>query len=180
MSSTDDYLLKMDGAIKRRLVKKGQILLRSGDEHRVSFQVRKGLLRSYIIDEKGKEHVFMFAPEGWIVGDLESHIFETQADLFIDALEDSEVDEIDVVAFGKPEDMPHDALVEQMQKLLRRVSVLQHRVIMLMSAPAVDRYREFVKTYPNITQRVPQRMVASYLGITPEALSKIRRELVKR
>ena len=62
------------------------------------------------------------------------------------------------------------------EKLLKRVAVLQKRIIMLMSATAWERYQDFIETYPNIVQRVPQKMIASYLGITPEALSKIRGE----
>jgi len=71
-------------------------------------------------------------------------------------------------------------LKQQIEKFVRRVAVLQHRVLMLMSAKAADRYEEFIKTYSNISQRVPQRMIASYLGITPEALSKIRGEIAKK
>ena len=160
-------------------VKKGTIL-QSGDKQGTkSYFVRKGLLRSFTIDEKGKEHVFMFAPEGWIVGDFESQVKGSRS-LMIDALEDSEIDVLDTRMLGELENFPVEVLREQVNKLVRRVSVLQHRVIMLLSASGADRYLEFLKTYPNITQRVPQRMIASYLGITPEALSKIRGELAKK
>jgi CRP-like cAMP-binding protein len=64
-------------------------------------------------------------------------------------------------------------------RLMKRISVLQRRVIMLMSATALQRYNDFLEMYPNIVQRVPQKMIASYLGITPEALSKIRGQLAK-
>lgn len=131
------------------------------------------------MDEKGKEHVFMFAPEGWLVGDFESQTFDTPTVLSIDALEDSEIEAIDTENFSILNDMPPRVLQQQIQKLLRRVSVLQHRVLMLMSATAAARCQEFIKTYPNVSQRVPQRMIASYLGVTPEALSKIRGEIAK-
>lgn len=161
----------------QQTVSKGTILQSSGENRHRSYFVRKGLLRSYAIDKKGKEHVFMFAPEGWMVGDVESQMFDIPSTLHIDALEESEVDVIDSKNFASFDNLPKEALEQQILKLARRISVLQHRVLMLISASAADRYKEFIKTYPNITQRVPQRMIASYLGITPEALSKIRGEI---
>lgn len=160
-------------------VKKGMTLQVSGENGLRSFFVKKGLLRSYIIDHKGKEHVYMFAPEGWIIGDVVSYSFETPTELYIDALEDSEIEVIDSKLIGEIDKLPKEALIQQINKLSRRVAVLQHRVLMLMSAKAADRYKEFLKTYPNIVQRVPQKMIASYLGITPEALSKIRGEMAR-
>lgn len=149
-------------------VKKGETLQRKGELSTSVFLVKKGLLRSYSIDDKGKEHIFMFGPEGWIVGDNVTP--SEKGDLFIDALEDS-------VVIPIPKNIPtkHDT-----QKLHKRIGVLQKRVIMLMSAPAIDRYNHFLKTYPDIIQRVPQKMIASYLGITPQALSTIRGKLAKK
>jgi len=169
-----ELTIELTKRVQQRTVAKGTILQSSGAKKHQGFFVRKGLLRSYTIDNKGKEHVFLFAPEGWMVGDIESNTFDTPAILFVDALEDSEVDVIDSDVFSAFEQLPKEVLSFQIEKLLRRVSVLQRRVLMLMSASATERYQEFVKTYPMITQRVPQRMIASYLGITPEALSKIR------
>ncbi len=166
--------------VKQKKVAKGTILQARGDKGRMSFFVRKGLLRSYTIDEKGKEHVFMFAPEGWVAGEVESYSQDSPTVLFIDALEDSEIEIIDSKVFNEFDQFPAEVLREQINKLVKRISVLQHRVLMLMSANAAERYQEFIKTYPNITQRVPQRMIASYLGITPEALSKIRGQIAKK
>jgi len=177
--ASSELISQLTSEIKQKTISKGAILQTSGEKWHRSFFVRKGLLRSYSIDHKGKEHVFMFAPEGWVIGDIESLTFDTPTMLFIDALEDSEIDIIDSKNFKILNDLPKEALHQQIDKLSRRVSVLQHRVLMLISARAVDRYKEFIKTYPNITQRVPQRMIASYLGITPEALSKIRGKMAK-
>ncbi len=189
MESLQDFLLstgasqelidQLEKNIVRKRVKKGMTLQVYGEQGMRSFFVKKGLLRSYILDHKGKEHVYMFAPEGWIIGDVESYSFETPSELYIDALEDSEIDVLDSKAMGGIDELPKEALVQQINKLTRRIAVLQHRVLMLMSAKAADRYKEFLKTYPNIVQRVPQKMIASYLGITPEALSKIRGEMAR-
>jgi CRP-like cAMP-binding protein len=150
--------------LKRITVKKGEIFQRKGDLNSKAYSVKSGLLRSYSIDEKGKEHIFLFAPEDWMIAD--SNSYDEPADLFIDALEDSEL--IVIEKIGSPEN--------HTDKLLKRLAVLQKRVIMLMSSTAIERYEHFVETYPDIVQRVPQKMIASYLGITPEALSKVKKE----
>ncbi|MDC0468030.1 hypothetical protein OAP07_04685 [Bacteroidia bacterium] len=92
--------------------------------------------------------------------------------LFIDVIEDS-VLTVDV----KNEFLNKGT---NLKSLLRRLFAMQNRIIMLLSSNATDRYEHFLKTYPDITQRVPQKMVASYLGITPEALSRVRREISKK
>ncbi|QSE98972.1 Crp/Fnr family transcriptional regulator [Fulvivirga lutea] len=153
--------------MKRIEIKKGQILQRIGELNSKVYQVESGLLRSYAISDNGKEHIFMFASEGWIIADNVPP--DTPSDLFIDALEDS-------VVWQKQKDTHKE---HDVQKLIKRLNVLQKRVIMLMCASGIERYEHFIATYPNIVQRVPQKMIASYLGITPEALSKLKRERYK-
>ncbi len=157
-------------------VKKGQILQRKGDLNTNVYVVESGLLRSYSIDEKGKEHIYLFGPEKWIVGDAASQ--DQPCELFIDALEDSVL----VVRGNNIEAIEHEEFdrFETMQIIRNRFSVLQNRIIMLMSSTAIERYEHFIETYPGIVQRVPQRMIASYLGITPEALSKAKGDRLKK
>lgn len=144
-------------------VKKGQILQHEGDLNSLIYEVESGLLRSYTIDQKGKEHIFMFAPEGWIIADAVQA--DEACDFFIEALEDSLV-HTRIKDFSK--------IQENAPTLARRMLVLQRRVIMLMSYSGLQRYEHFIETYPDLSQRIPQRMIASYLGITPEALSKAK------
>ena len=151
--------------MKRIEVKKGDILQRTGDSNSKVYQVKSGLLRSYTIDDKGKEHIFMFAPENWVIGD--GVPFGQPCQLFIDSVEDSIIIPIE-------RDSP---VLSDSNKLIKRVEILQNRVAMLMSASAIKRYNDFIQTYPDIIQRVPQKMIASYLGITPEALSRVRKAL---
>jgi CRP-like cAMP-binding protein len=152
--------------LKKITVKKGSILQRKGDVSTKIYSVEKGLLRTYSIDKKGKEHIFMFAPEGWLVADVSA--INGPADLFIEAMEDSEL-------LIRDNDFVHANPIA----LIKRIAVLQKRAIMLMSATAIERYDSFMKTYPNIVQRVPQKMIASYLGITPEALSKAKGDQIR-
>jgi CRP-like cAMP-binding protein len=171
---SDKDLQMIRSTIVTRKVYKGDYLLRKGDLIKKSFFVKSGCLRSYTLDEKGKEHIYMFGPEGWLVSDIEAQVKDKPAELYIDAIEDSEVEVIDHSIFSIVAPTP-----KEFARLTKRISVLQKRIILLMSATLQERYLDFVKTYPNIVQRVPQKMVASCLGVTPEALSKIRGDLQK-
>ena len=171
-------ITNIDPKAKTKEFKKGDILQREGELSSLAYYVKRGLLRSYTIDEKGKEHVFMFATEGWIIADIESQEFDQPAKLFIDCIEDSNVIAFDRSILSKLE-VSRDQLNKNLNLLSRRVAVLQRRVLMLMSETAKNRYEFFLETYPELPNRVPQRMIATYLGITPEALSKIRGEIAK-
>lgn len=156
--------------MKTIIVKKGQILQRKGDSNTKVYIVESGMLRSYTIDNKGKEHIYMFAPEQWLITDnCEPN---TPCELFIDVIENS------TIKITTKEELLKET--PNFNALLRRLNVMQARIIMLLSATATERYQHFIETYPNITQRVPQKMIASYLGITPEALSRVRNELFRR
>lgn len=168
---------RLQKGITQLQVKKGEMLQPANSLVRNGYFVKKGLLRSYSVDSKGKEHIFMFAPEGWIIGDIEAQSSNAPTMLYIDSLEDSELEVLSERAFSDLKENFPEALSMNVDKLTKRLGVLQRRVIMLMSATARERYEEFMRIYPNIAQRVPQKMIASYLGITPEALSNIRKEI---
>lgn len=159
---------------------KGQFLLRKGEICKYGFFVEKGLLRQYAIDKKGREHTISFAPESWFVTDRESAYFNLPSAYFIQALEDSEVVMVDE-HFVQLLSREHPRFVEFNNRLLHNhIRQLQNRVNLLLSASAEERYLHFVGMYPDILLRVPQAMVASYLGITPESLSRVRRELAHK
>lgn len=169
---TPEIINEFEGAIQVKEIRRKQLLQRKGDTHSKAYFVRKGLLKSYMLDEKGKEHIFMFAPENWIVTDINSVTNYGQTELFIQAIEDSEVEVIQGDAFMKLTHKLQSNSQLEVQKLLKRNAVLQKRIISLMSKSAIERYEDFIATYPGIVQRVPQKLIASYLGITPQALSK--------
>ncbi|MFK7798557.1 MAG: Crp/Fnr family transcriptional regulator [Aureispira sp.] len=154
--------------MKIKNVAKGQLLQQSGALNSKIYHVKSGLLRSYFIDKKGKEHIFMFAPEGWVIADNVSPT--TPTTLFIDALENS-------IVWVTEKDIEKET---NGKKLIKRIEVLQKRIIQLMSSSALERYEDFIQTYPDLSQRIPQRMIASYLGVTPEALSKVKGERTKK
>lgn len=176
----EEEILTLVNNCPTKRVKKEEFLLRKNENCKYSFFVEKGLLRQYSIDEKGKEHNLSFAPESWIVTDRESAYFNQPSAYFIQALENSQVVLMD-------ENFIH-LLSEKIPKftdfnnrlLHNHIRHLQKRINLLLSADAKDRYLEFLEMYPDIVFRVPQTMIASYLGITPESLSRVRRELTQK
>ena len=134
----------------------------------------------YSIAKNGKEHIIQFAPESWLMSDRSSLYFNEKSNYYIEAIEDSEVlflspDFFQNLNQSFPETVTNNDLL--LQKHIRN---LQNRVNSLLAETAEERYLNFIKMYPNILQRVPQWMVASYLGVTPESLSRVRKELVKK
>ncbi len=162
--------------IQFRRIRKRQYIVQQGAVNLYETFVNKGCLRTFYIDDHGKEYLVQFAVEDWWTGDLKSFLTQSPADYYVEALEDSEVIQIEFAAL--------EELYERVPKfnkffriLLQRAFIaFQQRLVSTYSKTAEERYLEFVKRYPNIEQRVPQYMVASYLGFTPEFLSRIRQQ----
>ena len=177
LSAADKEIIH-DIFIPKNLLK-GEYLLREGDPLKYGAFVCKGFLRSYVIDNKGKEHIIQFAPENWWISDKGASA-EGKASCFIDAIEDSDILLIDqaghfkmlerVAAYGK-------SFQAGMQK---RSAAKDKRIVHSLVADAEERYNDFIETYPSIAQRVPQHMLASYLGIAPETLSRVRRKSMRK
>lgn len=163
-----------------REIKKEQFLLHNGEICKHFFYVEEGLLRFYNIDNQGKEHIIQFAPEGWIVSNRGSVYFNEPSEFMIDAIEDSKVALFDESFIAAANEISQQFRKYNEQILQNHIRHLQNRVLHLISASAEERYLDFIKLYPNLTQRVPQWMIASYLGITPEGLSRVRKELSKK
>lgn len=161
-------------------VKKDEFLLRKDEHCKHTFFVEKGLLRQYSIDDKGKEHILSFAPENWFVTDRDSSFFNKPSVYYIQALEDSQVVLIDE-SFLQLLSKEIPSFTDFNNRLLHNhIRHLQKRINLLLSALAEDRYLQFIEMYPDILLRVPQTMVASFLGITPESLSRVRKELAQK
>jgi CRP-like cAMP-binding protein len=171
---------KLEPLLVRKTIKKGEFLLREGDfcEHHIF--VEKGLLRFYSIDDAGKEHIVQFASENWFVGDRSSVYFNKRTTYFIDAIEESQVVFLNQGFLCTASEISKAFAHYNEQILQSHIMHLQNRVKLLIGANAEERYLDFVKLYPDLTLRVPQWMIASYLGITPESLSRVRKELARR
>ncbi len=137
-------------------------------------------MRFYSIDEAGKEHIIQFGCEDWLVSDRSSVYFNQASRFYIDAIEDSELAMLDMRFIEKANEISPEFRTYNEYLLQNHIRQLQNRIDLLIGASAEVRYLEFIKLYPNLTLRVPQWMIASYLGITPESLSRVRKELAKR
>lgn len=172
---TNDETAFFISLLKPRKIRKRQYLLQAGDVNQFENFVTKGCLRAYTVDAQGEEHIVMFGLEGWWISDLYSFLTGTPATQNIDALEDSEVFSIERSDLEK--------LYEQVPKfnkfflkLLQNAFVAhQRRILASISQTAEEQYIDFVTKYPSIEQRVPQNQIASYLGLSPETISRIRR-----
>ncbi|HEY8690342.1 MAG TPA: Crp/Fnr family transcriptional regulator [Chitinophagaceae bacterium] len=172
------YLIAKDLVSKK--IKKDSILLREGDVCSQVFFVAKGLLRAYTIDDFGKEHIIQFGPEDAWVSDRNSFYFNQPAMFYIDAIEDSEVVYVPKEFYEKAEKIIPGFNTFSVMILHNFIRFMQKRISLLLGATAEQRYLDFIELYPNLTLRVPQWMIASYLGITPESLSRVRKELATK
>jgi len=165
--------------IPKRL-RKGAFLVQEGETSKYLAFVTAGCLRSYGIDKKGQEHIVQFGLEGWWISDLYSFLTGKPGTQYIDALEES-----DLLLLDSPS---YERLCTTVPKFERYFRILlqnnyiatHRRLLASISLSAEDRYLQMLQEYPTVVQRVAQRHIASYLGITPEALSRIRNRLSRR
>lgn len=160
----------------KKYIKK-QFVVQAGDVCLVESFVVSGCLRAYIVDADGEIHIVQFAVENWWISDMESLVKNIPSQLNIDALVDSEVLQIGKTDFENL--LLKFPKFERMFRLMLSNAFISHqrRIIDNLSIPAKDRYLNFVKNHRDIEQLVPQHQIASYLGMTPEFLSQIRRKL---
>lgn len=158
-------------------VAKGTILQQAGETTNKGYRVAKGCLKSYVLDRSGKEHIVQFAPEDWLITDMDSFFHQLPSNMFIEAIEDSEVEVYSRAVLTEMENWETEALKQMNIKLRNNLIATNKRLIAMLSATAEERYIGFTETYPTLVQRLPLKLIASYIGITPEYLSEIRRKL---
>jgi CRP-like cAMP-binding protein len=177
---TDEQFSLISDKLKIKTFEKGEMILMKGEVSSHVYFVLDGLLRSYSIDSKGKTHIIQFAPEQWWLSERNGILFNEESEFFLDAIENTK-------AIVLPKDFISESakivpcMYELNSTMLNNAIRFMHkRINMLLSATAEERYLNFIKLYPNLTLRVPQWMIASYLGITPESLSRVRKDLAHK
>ena len=176
---TDEQFDLISGDIKVKTFEKNKVIISPGEISNKTYFVTEGLLRTYSIDSKAKTNIIQFAPERWWISERNS-FFNQPSDFYLDAIEPT-------TALLLPKNYFNDAAVHvpclhdlNNTMLNNSIRFMQKRINMLLSATAEERYLDFIKLYPNLTLRVPQWMIASYLGITPESLSRVRKDLAHK
>jgi CRP-like cAMP-binding protein len=165
---------------QHKRLRRKQYFLQEGDICKQIAFVVKGAARMFSIDEKGHEHIVRFALETWWLGDHESFNLLTPSRFHIEMLEDTDLLVITTVNAYELRDQvkAFDQTIKAMDKQLSIAT--QKRIHAAISMTAEERYEDLVKTYPLFLQRFPQNMVASYLGVSPETLSRMRKNLAGR
>lgn len=174
VSLTEEEKNVIRDCFSHKKYRKHQYIVQEGDVVAHDYFIVKGLARTYRVDERGQEHILRFTPEDWWAGDLASFFGQIPTQYNIDCIEDTEVLRISVEDLEKVFDK-----IPQMNKyfrLLYQRSIVSFnlRVTANLTKSAMQRYEEFVQRYPQIEQRVPDHQIASYLGIAPQSLSRIR------
>lgn len=160
--------------VKEKTIQRKQFLHRSGELANYSAFVVEGCLRSYLVDRNGLEHILQFAPEKWWISDMYSFVKHQPSELNVDALLETKV-----LILSRECQL---SIFDRVPKLERYFRILTEnalaasnlRTIDYLSLPAKVRYEKFCSLYPSLINSIPQKFVASYIGITPEFLSKLR------
>lgn len=179
-SFTDDDWAFLRERFVGKALREGEVLQRAGETATHAAFVAAGCLRSYVIDARGREHIVQFAPETWWLADVTSLMTGAPSQYFFDAIEDSDLLLIDPAS--------HQRLVERVPGyaasfrtgLQRHSAAKDQRIVASLASSAKERYLEFTRTYPSMVQRLPQWMLASYLGVSPETVSRIRKKLSRK
>lgn len=180
VSLTSEEELLFLSKTETKTVKAKTILLSAGAVSQHTYFVNSGILRSFNINDNIIEHVMHFACEGWWIGDMYSYIAEKPGNLFIEVLEDAEI-----VVISKAN---HQELYNAIPKLERFFRILtenslvahQERLMDNLSLTAEERFEKFCSKYPSLIQKIPQKHIASYIGVTPEFFSKMKARLLKK
>lgn len=175
---SEDELQYIESLAVRKKIRKRQFLLEEGQISLNLNFIIKGCLRTYRLKEDGTEHILKFAIENWWMSDLESYTTGLPTKVNIDALEDSEIlswtkenfDELlnNIPAFNNFRQM----------LLTRTFAASQERIFTSISNTAEEKYKDFLKIHPDMANRIPLQMIASYLGVSRETLTRIRKKLI--
>ncbi|WP_343658943.1 Crp/Fnr family transcriptional regulator [Chryseobacterium sp.] len=161
-------------------LRKKQFLLQEGEVWHYNAFICRGMVKTFSIAENGTEHIISFAPENYWTGDRESLINGTPSRLNIDAIEPTELIIIEKSDFEKIcADIPQ--LNQLMNQIIQKSFIVsQNRILANISFTAEEKYQNFLEKYPHIVNRIPQHMIASFIGITPETLTRLRRNRIKK
>ncbi len=170
---TDDEFAFVLEHFQKRRFKKYQIVLHEGDYARYDYFVLNGLMKVSRLDTDGKEHILQFGMENWWITDAEAFHHKTKSTLIVDCLEDTETLSLTLENKEKLSNELPKMQTFFLKKTTNGYIALQKRILCFLSSNANDRYHNLITLYPGLIQRVPKAMIASYLGVTRETLSRL-------
>lgn len=175
----EDILL-IENAFKTVQLEKKQFLIQAGEASNHMRFIADGCLKLFRVDDTGKEHILQFGIAGWWVNDLYAYLTKKPATLYLQAITESTVLQIHRDSLNELYDKIH--MMDRFFRIKTQNGyvALQERTINTMSQTSEERYLEFIRRYRVMEQQIPQYMIASYLGITPEHLSAIRKNFAKK
>ena len=177
---TDNEREVIMAAFDRKRMRKRQYFLQEGDVCKHTGFIVKGSARMFTVDDKGHEHIIRFGLESWWMGDHESLVNLTPSPYYIEMLEDSE---LLVITFPKASELRSksrcfDLTIKALDKF--QAIAMQKRIHSAIGMTAEERYCDLLRTYPQFLERFPMNMIASYLGLSPETLSRIRKNVIRK
>jgi CRP-like cAMP-binding protein len=177
---TDEEKTELVLAFKSVKVKKRQLIIQPDFITKHRNYVVKGAFRAYVVNDEGQDITIQFAIEDWWISDYVSFLLQEPATMFVIALEDSVLLQLNYEEEQKLKKASHNFETFFRIHAERAAVLLQIRIILNLTCSAEERYEKFIGKYPEIAQRVPQYALASYLGITTQFLSKIRSQRMKK
>jgi CRP-like cAMP-binding protein len=174
ISLTEDEVKKFISYFKVTKIKKRQFIIQPDFIPKYRNYVVKGAFRAYVVADEGEEHTIQFAVEDWWISDYNAYISQQPASMFVMALEDSVILQIDYESEQKVKAANHKYETFFRKMAESSVAAMQRRLISNLMKTAEERYLEFEQKYPSIVQRVPQYALASFLGMTTQYMSKLR------
>lgn len=176
---SSDELREVKALFERKMVPKKTVLLQAGDICKFEAFIIRGCIKTYFIDKKGLEVVLTFSTENWWVSDISSFENQKPTKMFIETIEDTEL--LFLTPETKYELLEKHPELEKMFRLMlqRHLNSYQERLFGNIAHTAQERYQNFLKKFPALPQRIPQHLIASYLGISPEFLSRLRKRKLK-
>jgi CRP-like cAMP-binding protein len=177
---TDEQFEQISAVVRPRSFRKKQYFLQEGEVNKYYGFIVKGAMRQYRVDDKGIEHIVNLSIEDWWVGDRESWAMLTPSIYNIDAWEDTEL-----LLLTKADTLKLVQEIPAFNEMVRKMDEMhsiaaQRRTNAVVSLPADERYTDLINNYPDLVQRFPQHIIASYLGISKETLSRVRNRAVKK
>lgn len=177
LSFSDDEIKIIESVFHKVIYKKGDIILQPDDIVENHYYILEGCLRSYYIDKQGKEHTVQFGVKDWWISDYTAFFSNSKSIMTIEVIQDAIL-----YRLSKSDKEALYAKIPRIESFFRKklekaFAAFQKRILSNLSQTAAQRYTNFIKTYPNIEKNIKNYHIASYLGITTESLSRIRKDL---